>query len=205
MRETGEIYRQAADGILGMGNNANALHSQVGGAWRRQGPHTSCACWLCTLRWVAVLRMVCPADSWHPPNPTPRSSLPAVRSTVCSPSASASPPAARCCSVMWRRRVASRCLTRRCCQAPRPTMSCGWRPSALGGNPCASSRWVLCLQLCTGWRSRPLLRMLMAHLLQPRYRQVTLFGHTPTLNCTRTPQLCAPPAGNLCQGLWDSV
>lgn len=145
MRETGEIYRQAADGILGMGNNANALHSQVGGAWRRQGPHTSCACWLCTLRWVAVLRMVCPADSWHPPNPTPRSSLPAVRSTVCSPSASASPPAARCCSVMWRRRVASRCLTRRCCQAPRPTMSCGWRPSALGGNPCASSRWVLYL------------------------------------------------------------
>jgi hypothetical protein len=36
MRETGEIYRQAADGILGMGNNANALHSQVcgrGGGW----------------------------------------------------------------------------------------------------------------------------------------------------------------------------
>ncbi|KIZ07939.1 hypothetical protein MNEG_0012 [Monoraphidium neglectum] len=29
MRETGEIYRQAADGILGMGNNANALHSQL--------------------------------------------------------------------------------------------------------------------------------------------------------------------------------
>lgn len=29
-RETGEIYKQAADGILGMGNNVNALHSQVG-------------------------------------------------------------------------------------------------------------------------------------------------------------------------------
>jgi hypothetical protein len=28
-RETGEIYRQAADGILGMGNNNNALHSQL--------------------------------------------------------------------------------------------------------------------------------------------------------------------------------
>jgi len=28
-RETGEIYRQAADGILGLGNNVNALHSQL--------------------------------------------------------------------------------------------------------------------------------------------------------------------------------
>lgn len=37
MRETGEIYRQAADGILGMGNNANALHSQVGPRLMFQG------------------------------------------------------------------------------------------------------------------------------------------------------------------------
>ena len=29
--ESGEIYRQVADGILGMGNNNNAFHSQVGG------------------------------------------------------------------------------------------------------------------------------------------------------------------------------
>lgn len=29
MRESGEIYAQAADGILGLGNNANALHSQA--------------------------------------------------------------------------------------------------------------------------------------------------------------------------------
>lgn len=29
-RETGEIFRQEADGILGMGNNNNAMHSQVG-------------------------------------------------------------------------------------------------------------------------------------------------------------------------------
>jgi hypothetical protein len=28
--ETGEIYRQVADGILGLGNNNNALQSQVG-------------------------------------------------------------------------------------------------------------------------------------------------------------------------------
>lgn len=77
---------------------------------------------------------------------------------------------------------------------------------SIGGEPLRIEPvGTLFAQLCTGWRSRPLLRMLMAHLLQPRYRQVTLFGHTPTLNCTRTPQLCAPPAGNLCQGLWDSV
>lgn len=30
-RETGEIDNQQEDGILDMGNNVNALHSQVGG------------------------------------------------------------------------------------------------------------------------------------------------------------------------------
>ena len=35
LQETGEIFRQAADGILGLGNNANALHSQVRAAARR--------------------------------------------------------------------------------------------------------------------------------------------------------------------------
>ena len=29
--ESGEIFRQMADGILGMGNNQNAFQSQVGG------------------------------------------------------------------------------------------------------------------------------------------------------------------------------
>jgi hypothetical protein len=33
--ETGEIYRQMADGIMGMGNNNNAFQSQVGSAQRR--------------------------------------------------------------------------------------------------------------------------------------------------------------------------
>lgn len=35
VKESGEIFRQAADGIMGLGNNANALHSQVGsgGVW----------------------------------------------------------------------------------------------------------------------------------------------------------------------------
>lgn len=43
--ETGEIFRQQADGILGMGNNNNAFQSQVrrplstgvGGIWQSQG------------------------------------------------------------------------------------------------------------------------------------------------------------------------